>query len=164
MAENGTTTRMAILQGETILMPCKAYSLGQRTVRYSFFFFFFFCNDDVWSLRIDICGTEPSYPCNAPTFRLFSLHYIKVFELLTEREEKKGRKKGRKMDGMSSLSLSWGLCCCFCCIYITYPYIYKLAVCVCVYRGIGFHENVRLSLASTMKCASRVVWNAAAQF
>ena len=106
MAENGTTTRMAILQGETILMPCKAYSLGQRTVRYSFFFFFFFCNDDVWSLRIDICGTEPSYPCNAPTFRLFSLHYIKVFELLTEREEKKGRKKGRKMDGMSSLSLS----------------------------------------------------------
>lgn len=32
MAENGTTTRMAILQGETILMPCKAYSLGQRTV------------------------------------------------------------------------------------------------------------------------------------
>ncbi|XP_046650888.1 uncharacterized protein LOC124341979 isoform X1 [Daphnia pulicaria] len=30
--ENGTTNHMIILQGETVLLPCKAYSLGQRTV------------------------------------------------------------------------------------------------------------------------------------
>lgn len=31
-AENGTTSRTTILLGETVLLPCKAYSLGQRTV------------------------------------------------------------------------------------------------------------------------------------
>ena len=31
-AENGTITRMTVLLGETVLLPCKAYSLGQRTV------------------------------------------------------------------------------------------------------------------------------------
>jgi hypothetical protein len=31
--ENGTTNHMIVLQGETVLLPCKAYSLGQRTVR-----------------------------------------------------------------------------------------------------------------------------------
>uniref|UniRef100_A0A0P5VQM0 Uncharacterized protein n=2 Tax=Daphnia magna TaxID=35525 RepID=A0A0P5VQM0_9CRUS len=30
--ENGTASHMTILQGETALLPCKAYSLGQRTV------------------------------------------------------------------------------------------------------------------------------------
>lgn len=30
--ENGTTTRLTVLQGETAFLPCKAYSLGQRTV------------------------------------------------------------------------------------------------------------------------------------
>ncbi|KAK4005027.1 hypothetical protein OUZ56_006751, partial [Daphnia magna] len=29
--ENGTASHMTILQGETALLPCKAYSLGQRT-------------------------------------------------------------------------------------------------------------------------------------
>ena len=33
MAVNGTITSMVVLLGETVLMPCKAYSLGQRTVR-----------------------------------------------------------------------------------------------------------------------------------
>lgn len=32
MAENGTTSRTTVLLGETVLLPCKAYSLGQRTV------------------------------------------------------------------------------------------------------------------------------------
>ncbi|XP_057372406.1 uncharacterized protein LOC130693293 [Daphnia carinata] len=30
--ENGTTNHMTVLQGDTALLPCKAYSLGQRTV------------------------------------------------------------------------------------------------------------------------------------
>jgi hypothetical protein len=31
-AENGTTNQVTVLMGETVLLPCKAYSLGQRTV------------------------------------------------------------------------------------------------------------------------------------
>lgn len=31
-AENGTYSRLTVLVGETVLLPCKAYSLGQRTV------------------------------------------------------------------------------------------------------------------------------------
>lgn len=30
--ENGTTNHMTVLQGDTALLLCKAYSLGQRTV------------------------------------------------------------------------------------------------------------------------------------
>lgn len=32
-AENGTISHTTVLLGETVLMPCKAYSLGQRTVK-----------------------------------------------------------------------------------------------------------------------------------
>lgn len=31
-AENGTVQRVTVQIGETVLLPCKAYSLGQRTV------------------------------------------------------------------------------------------------------------------------------------
>ena len=31
-AENGTTSHVTVLVGETTLLTCKAYSLGQRTV------------------------------------------------------------------------------------------------------------------------------------
>ncbi len=43
-AENGTTSQMTALMGETVLLPCKAYSLGQRTVSQIIFTHpFFFC-------------------------------------------------------------------------------------------------------------------------